>query len=115
MMVTTLRIIGYLIIVFGVLALMNGVKRYTKASIVHQLAKHHYTFGAIAVVLALIHIILNIVTNGLSITGLIVTLLVIMTGSIGGTMKQTKNMSLLNVHKAFIGLTLIALIIHIVL
>ncbi|MEC9485340.1 MAG: hypothetical protein UMR38_05645 [Candidatus Izemoplasma sp.] len=114
-MTTLIRVIGYLIIIFAILALMNGLKKYTRLAFVHELAKYHYTFGGLAVLLALSHIILNIVSTSLSITGLIVALLVVITGSIGGTMKQTQNYALLSLHKACIGLTLIALIVHIIL
>ena len=106
------RVLGYAVIVFFLLASTNALKRYTKDPLLRNIAKNHQIFGGIAVLLALVHLIVNVSYGNLDPLGLITLLLLISTGTMGALFKQLKNKKLYIAHRVLGPLTLVVALVH---
>lgn len=58
-MITIYSITGSLIVLFFLLASLNGVKKYVKSPVINAIAKQHRIFGMLATLAVFVHIILN--------------------------------------------------------
>ena len=112
---STARILGYIILVFYLLAATNGLKRYTKNKAVRYIASKHQIFGMLAGVTALIHFIVNLSNGNTSITGLLTLLTLFATGALGAAFKKTKNKKLYLAHRIVGPLVLVFVLLHIFL
>ncbi|QMS84859.1 hypothetical protein [Candidatus Xianfuyuplasma coldseepsis] len=110
---TIARVLGYAILVFFILASLNGAKRYTKNTLVRAIAKQHQIYAGIAVLLALVHLIVNVSNNNLSPTGLITLLLLIATGVMGALFKHFKKRNLYLAHRILGPLAFVSALIHV--
>lgn len=111
---TLARFLGYAVLLFFILAATNGAKRYTKNTVVRAIAKQHQLFAGIAVVLAFVHLIVNVINNNLSPTGLITLLLLIATGAMGYLFKRYKKRNLYVAHRILGPVTFVAALIHVI-
>jgi hypothetical protein len=110
---TLARVLGYIIVLFYVLAATNGLKRYTKNTIVRNIAKKHVLFGQLAVGTAIVHFIVNISNGNTNILGFITLLLLIATGALGYLFKTKKIKKLYIAHRIVGPITVVAIILHI--
>jgi hypothetical protein len=115
MMKVLLLIFGILIIVFFLLAMTNGVKRYTKSVLVKKIAKKHKLFGMLASTTALIHMIIAIIDQSFRVTGLLVFISLLLTGLFGMLFYKTKQKNMYILHRIMGPLTFALIILHIVL
>lgn len=109
-----LVVLGVLIDVFLLLAITNGLKRYTKFSLVHIIAKKHRIFGMAASVLSVVYLIIAITVGKLVLTGVFALAAILLTGLFGILFIKLKKKRLFIVHRAFAVLSFILVIIHII-
>lgn len=110
---TLARILGYIIVLFYVLAATNALKRYTKNPIIRKIATYHVLFGQLAVGTAIIHFIVNIVNGNTNIIGFLALVLLIATGALGYLFKKKKIKNLYIAHRIVGPVTLIVILLHI--
>ena len=107
--------LGYTIIFFYLLASTNALKRYTKNKVIRWIARRHQTFGGIAALVALVHLIVNVSNGLLSPTGLLTLILLFATIILGALFKQLKAKPLYIAHRILGPLVLLSALLHIFL
>jgi DMSO/TMAO reductase YedYZ heme-binding membrane subunit len=115
MMEIGLFVLGILILFFFLLAMTNGVKRYTKSALVKKIAKKHKLFGMLASATALLHMIIAIIDQSFRATGLLVLVSLILTGLFGMLFYKTKQKNMYILHRIMGPITFILIILHIIL
>lgn len=110
-----LSILGISIVIFFVLSMTNGVKKYVKIKPVLWLASKHKIFGMTAVSLALIHFVVAIINDQLRLTGLLTLAFLILTGAFGMMFYKLKNKKFYILHRIMGPITFVFMIIHIIL
>ena len=108
-------LIGIFAVLFAMLASTNGLKKYTKNQIVRWIAKKHRIFGGVAIILAIVHMILVFVDQSFRLTGILAISAIILTGLFGGLFYKVKKKAFYLTHRAFAGLSIILIVIHIIL
>lgn len=114
-MSVVLFILGILIVVFFLLTLTNGVKRYTKSALIKKIAKKHKLFGMLASATALIHMIVAIIDQSFRVTGLLVLISLLLTGFFGMLFYKTKQKPIYILHRIMGPVTFVLIILHIIL
>jgi len=110
---TLARILGYLIVLFFLLASTNGLKKYTSNKLVKKVASNHKLFGMLATITAFVHLVVNVSNNNLRPFGLITLLLLLATGALGASFYKLKNKKLYIAHRILGPITLLSIIIHV--
>ena len=109
------RILGYLILLFYLLAATNGVKKYWNADFIKAISKQHRLFAMLATFTALVHFVVNIINNNTSITGFLTLLLLLTTGLFGYLFSKTKDKKYYKLHRIVGPLVLFTVLLHIFL
>lgn len=109
-----LTILGILIVVFFMLASVNGLKKYVKAPIITKIAKHHRIFGMLATGTALIHMLVAVIDDKLRITGTLALIALIATGMMGMMFQNQKSKAYYIAHRIMGPVTLVLIIVHII-
>lgn len=110
-----LNILGIGIVIFFVLSMTNGVKKYVKIKPVLWIASKHKIFGMTAASLALIHFVIAIINDSLRLTGLLTLVALLLTGAFGMMFYKLKNKKLYILHRIMGPITFVLIIIHIIL
>lgn len=110
-----LTILGILIVIFFMLASLNGVKKYVKSPLITTIAKQHRIFGMLATFTALIHMLIAVIDGELRITGTLALISLIVTGMMGMMFSKEKKKALYIAHRIIGPVTFILIIIHIIL
>jgi hypothetical protein len=106
---------GSLIVVFFLLASLNGLKKYVKSPIIKAIAKKHRLFGFLATTTAFLHMGYAVSQGNLRPTGAAALLGLILTGTFGALFSKSKNKTLYILHRIMGPLTLILIIVHVIL
>ncbi|AUD65741.1 hypothetical protein BK011_08620 [Tenericutes bacterium MZ-XQ] len=109
-----LIILGILTVVFFVLAMTNGIKKYIKNKPVLWIASKHKIFGMAASLSALTHFIIAIINDALRLTGLLTLIALLLTGAFGMMFSKLKNKKLYIAHRVMGPITFVLIIIHII-
>ncbi len=107
-------VLGILTVVFFCLAATNKLRRSVKNKTLKKVISYHYVYGAIAVTLALVHMVIVLINGDFRITGLIALIMIIATGTFGGAFKKLRKKNLFKVHQVIGPLTFVAILIHII-
>lgn len=106
---------GSLIVVFFLLASLNGLKKYVDSPIIQNIAKQHRTFGFLATTTAFLHMGYAVSQGQLRPTGAVTLLALILTGTFGALFSKSKNKTLYILHRIMGPLTLVLIVVHIIL
>jgi hypothetical protein len=77
------RLLGYLVVIFFLLSMSNGLKRYTRVKPVMMLARYHRYYGVVATLIAIVHAFVNLSNGNLNLFGSFALLSLILTGAFG--------------------------------
>jgi hypothetical protein len=106
---------GSLIVLFFLLASLNGLKKYVKSPIIKAIAKQHRLFGFLATTTAFLHMGYAVSQGNLRPTGAVTLLALILTGTFGALFSKSKNKTLYILHRIMGPLTLVLIIVHVIL
>jgi uncharacterized membrane protein HdeD (DUF308 family) len=108
--------LGYLVVIFFLLSMSNGLKRFTRAKPVMVLARYHRYYGIVATLIAIIHAFVNLSNGSNNQVGLFALLSLILTGAFGalfGKFPKVKNFYL--AHRIAGVVAFFAITLHVVL
>ena len=109
-----ISILGALVSISFLLALSNGLKRYTKNKYLLAIAKQHRLFGMLAAVLAVVHMSVAVFNGELRLWGSAALISLFLTASMGALFGTEKKKVYYQLHRAFAGLTLVLIVIHVI-
>ena len=113
-MITIYSITGSLIVLFFLLASVNGLKQFTDSKVVAAIAKQHRIFGQLALLFAFIHMGYSVSQGQLRPTGAITLLALLATGTFGMLFATKKKPWMYIAHRIMGPVTIVLLIIHII-
>lgn len=113
-MITMYSITGSLIVLFFLLASLNGVKKYVKSPIINAIAKQHRIFGMLATLVAFIHMGYAVSQGQLRPTGAITLMALISTGLFGALFATQKKPWMYIAHRIMGPVTFVLIIVHII-
>ncbi len=98
-MITIYSITGSLIVLFFLLASLNGFKKYVKSPVINAIAKQHRIFGMLATLAAFIHMGYSVSQGQLRPTGAITLLALLSTGLFGALYAIKKKPLMYKAHR----------------
>lgn len=114
MMITIYSITGSLIVLFFLLASLNGVKKYVKSPMINVIAKQHRIFGMLATLSAFVHMSYSVSQGQLRPTGAITLLALLSTGLFGALYATKKKPWMYKAHRIMGPATFVLMIVHII-
>ena len=114
-MVSTLGVLGFLTLIFFLLASLNAIKRYVKAPFLQKLVRQHRIFGLISALLALTHMFVAVLAGELRVTGALALIALIGTAMMGMITSQQHSKVFYLAHRIMGPLTLVLMILHMIL
>jgi hypothetical protein len=77
------QMLGYLVVIFFLLSMSNGLKRFSRAKPIMMLARYHRYYGVVATLIAIVHAFVNLSNGNLNLFGSFALLSLITTGAFG--------------------------------
>jgi hypothetical protein len=115
-MLNTSQLLGYLIVIFFLLSMSNGLKRYVKAKPIMMIARYHRYYGVVATLLAFVHAFVNLANGNLNPFGSLALLSLIATGVFGALYgKNPKQKRLYTAHRVAGFVAFFTITLHVVL
>jgi phosphatidylserine synthase len=113
-MITLYSITGAIIVLFFLLASVNGIKKYVKSPLISAIAKQHRVFGMLATLAAFVHMGYAVSQGQLRPTGAITLLALISTGLFGALFATQKKPWMYKAHRIMGPVTIVLIIVHII-
>jgi succinate dehydrogenase/fumarate reductase cytochrome b subunit len=113
-MISIYSITGSIIVLFFLLASVNGLKKYVESPIVLAIAKQHRVFGMLATLTAFVHMGYALSQGQLRPTGAITLLALIATGLFGALYATQKKTWMYIAHRIMGPVTIVFIIIHVI-
>jgi len=113
-MISIYSITGSLIVLFFLLASLNGVKKYVQSPVVDAIAKQHRIFGMLATLSAFVHMGYSVSQGQLRPTGAITLLALLATGLFGALYATKKKPWMYKAHRIMGPVTFVLIIVHII-
>lgn len=113
-MITTYSITGAFIVLFFLLASVNGIKQIVKSPIIDAIAKQHRIFGMLATLSAFIHMGYSVSQGQLRPTGAMTLLALLSTGLFGALFATKKKLWMYVAHRIMGPVTVVLIVIHII-
>lgn len=115
-MLNTSQILGYLIVIFFLLSMSNGLKRYVKVKPIMVLSRYHRYYGVVATLLAFAHATVNLMNGNLNPFGALALLSLIATGAFGALFaKNPKQKNFYLAHRVAGVVAFFTITLHVVL
>lgn len=109
------EVLGYVIVVFFLLSMTNGLKRYIKAKPIMMIARQHRLFGMLATLTAFVHMAVNLLNGNLNPLGALSLLALISTGAFGYLFsKNPKQRNLYIAHRVAGIVAFVAITVHVI-